>query len=79
MVTPSGLLVLDNDELTLRCRSCDWMSPACTTVDEAEQAFAAHPARRGLAIPTGGTSAGVAPIGSSRGVDAACGMCNVPA
>ena len=42
MVTPSGLLVLDNDELTLRCRSCDWASPTCTTVDDAEQAFDAH-------------------------------------
>jgi lactoylglutathione lyase len=29
--------------------------------------------------PDRGPSAGVAPIGFSRGVDAACGMCNVPA
>jgi hypothetical protein len=42
MVAPSGLLVLDLDELTLRCRSCDWVSPICTTVENAAQSFAAH-------------------------------------
>jgi hypothetical protein len=42
MAAPSGLLVLDLDELTLRCRSCDWVSPTCTTVENAAQKFAAH-------------------------------------
>jgi hypothetical protein len=42
MATPSGLLVLDLDELTLRCRSCEWVSPTCTTVENATQKFAAH-------------------------------------
>ncbi len=51
MVTPSGLLVLDIDELTLRCRSCDWVSPACTTVEDAERAFAAHTCSPGEIAP----------------------------
>jgi hypothetical protein len=42
MVTPSGLLVLDLDQLTLRCRSCDWVSPTCKTVEDAAQNLAAH-------------------------------------
>jgi hypothetical protein len=42
MMIRSGLLVLDVDGLTLRCRSCDWVSPTCTAVEEAARAFAIH-------------------------------------
>jgi hypothetical protein len=36
------LLVLDLDEFTVRCRSCPWVSPPATTVQEARHAYAAH-------------------------------------
>jgi hypothetical protein len=38
----TGLLVLDVDGLTLRCRSCNWVSPTCTTVEDAAGASATH-------------------------------------
>ncbi|SRR6266508_2010040 len=41
MIRP-GLLILDIDGLTLRCRSCDWASPTCTTMEDAAVAFATH-------------------------------------
>jgi hypothetical protein len=36
------LVVLDLDELTVRCRACPWRSPKAATVQEAQQAYASH-------------------------------------
>jgi hypothetical protein len=68
MVTPSGLLVLDLDELTLRCRLCDWVSPAIATVERAAQSFATH-----ACAPQGDRIRGcrAGPIGTCGGVEGA--------
>lgn len=36
------LVVLDLDEVTVRCRACPWRSPKAATVQEARQAYASH-------------------------------------
>jgi hypothetical protein len=36
------LIVIDLDEVTVRCRLCRWTSPTQATVDQAQLAYAAH-------------------------------------
>jgi hypothetical protein len=36
------LLVIDLDEVTVRCRACRWVSPTLSTVAAARLAYAAH-------------------------------------
>jgi hypothetical protein len=37
------LVVIDLDEVTVRCRLCRWTSPTQATVEQARVAYAAHP------------------------------------